>query len=116
MDTGYEPLGLEFEKALTVLTTVIHKRPGAAVTDAGLKACYLDQGPPAIRGYPGIGVVLKEEHAILHDEKDELAYLQKLEYEPAHCCSTVSLYDSYDCVRKGRWEASWTIPGRGKGR
>jgi D-serine deaminase-like pyridoxal phosphate-dependent protein len=44
MDTEYNNFGLDFQNALTVLTTVIHKRPSFAVTDAGMKVCSTMEG------------------------------------------------------------------------
>jgi len=116
MDLEYNKLGLKFEQALTVLTTVIHKRDGFAVTDAGLKTCGADQGLPEIKGYPDIAVVLNEEHGKLSDANNALRLGQKIEYLPGHCCSTVNLNDEYYCVRGGYLEAIWPIPGRGKSR
>ena len=51
MDTDYDRLGLSFKDALTVLAQVIHKRPGFAVTDAGLKVCAPDGGASIKRAY-----------------------------------------------------------------
>lgn len=113
MDHRYGKLGLEFENALTVLATVIHKRPGFAVTDAGSKVCSTDGGVPEIYGYQGINIVLNEEHGIIKDVKDELGYLQKVQYIPGHCCTTVNLHDRYYCVRNGLLEAVWPVAGRG---
>jgi len=121
MDTDYIKLGLGFETALTVLTTVIHKRPGFAVTDAGLKVCCTANGNPAIRALRTAPIIsntsvitLSEEHGTLADPGDALSYLQKLEYVPSHCCSTVNLHDYYYCVRGGLLESVWRITGRGK--
>lgn len=114
MDLEYNKLGLKFRQALTVLTTVIHKRDGFAVTDAGSKTCGTDQGLPALKGYPEIAVTLNEEHGLLKDVNDRLRPGQKVEYLPGHCCSTVNLNDAYHCVRDGYLEAVWPIPGRGK--
>ena len=116
MDLEYNKLGLMFENSLTVLTTVIHKRDGAAVTDAGSKSCGTDQGLPAIKGYPRISVALNEEHGRLHDAGNQLRLKQKVEYIPGHCCSTVNLNDNYYCVRGGYLEAVWPILARGKTR
>lgn len=116
MDTVYDKLNLGFENALTVLTTVIHKRPGLAVTDAGLKVCGVDQGLPTVKDHESLGIVLNEEHGKIADTGDELRYLQKLEYIPAHCCSTVNLHDEFYCVRGGLLAAVWPISGRGKSR
>jgi D-serine deaminase-like pyridoxal phosphate-dependent protein len=116
MDTVYNQLRLGFKNALTILATVIHKRPGFAVTDAGLKVCTTEQGPPEIKGCPDIKIheELSEEHGVLVDGKDDLKYLQKIEYIPSHCCTTVNLHDQYYCVRNGLLEAIWPIAGRGR--
>ena len=114
MDTDYDQLGLGFEKVLTVLTTVIHKRPGLAITDAGQKVCCITKGPPEIKGHHELSAVLSEEHGRIPDKADEFHYLQKIEYIPSHCCTTVNLHDSYYCMRKGLWETTWPIAGRGK--
>ena len=116
MDTDYERLGLCFEKSLTVLATVIHKRHGTAITDAGQKVCCKTMGLPIIKDHPGLGISLAEEHGIIKDEQDELNYLQKIEYYPSHCCTTVNLHDYYYCVRGGLLEAVWPVAGRGKSR
>jgi D-serine deaminase-like pyridoxal phosphate-dependent protein len=116
MDTVYNEVGLAFENALFVLATVIHKRPGVAVTDAGQKVCTLDQGLPRVRGREHLTVKLHEEHGLVADEKDELKYLEKIEYIPSHCCTTVNLHDRYCCVRNGLLEGMWPVTGRGKSR
>jgi 3-hydroxy-D-aspartate aldolase len=116
MDTVYNELGLSFENALFVLATVIHKRPGVAVTDAGQKVCTLEQGLPRVRGREHLSVKLHEEHGLVADEKDELEYLEKIEYIPSHCCTTVNLHDRYHCVRNGLLEGTWPVAARGKSR
>jgi len=114
MDTDYSKLNLEFKQALTILATVIHKRPGVAVCDAGQKACCRVVGPPTIVGLPDAVVSLSEEHGTITDTRDELKYLQKIEYIPSHCCTTVNLYDYYHCFRGNVLEAVWPIEGRGR--
>jgi len=114
MDTDYNRLGLPFKNALTVFTQVIHKRPGFAVTDAGLKVCSPDGGMSTVKDHPEAILVLNEEHGNIIDEKDELKYLQKIEYIPSHSCSTVNLHDEYYCVRNNILEAIWPISARGK--
>jgi D-serine deaminase-like pyridoxal phosphate-dependent protein len=117
MDSVYSRGGLPFGCSLSILSTVIHKRPGAAVTDAGLKVCTTDHGFPSIKGRPELKITgLSEEHGRIADPRDELEYLQKIEYIPSHCCTTVNLHDQYYGVRKGRLEALWPISGRGKSR
>jgi len=109
IDTVYDELGLGFKSALTVYTTVIHKRKGMAITDAGVKVCTSDQGIPKIKGYPHLKLQLHEEHGLILDEKNELEYMQKIEYVPSHCCTTVNLHDHYYCVRNGLLESVWHI-------
>lgn len=114
MDTDYNRVGLPFKNALTVLAQVIHKRPGFAVTDAGLKVCSADGGSSTIKNYPDASLVLNEEHGNITDTKNQLHYLQKIEYIPSHCCSTVNLHDYYYCVRNNYLESIWPISARGK--
>ena len=116
MDTYYNELKLDFQNALTILTTVIHKRPGVAITDGGMKVCSVENGPPIIKNYSHIRPFkgLSEEHGLFADDKDELKFKQKIEYIPSHCCTTVNLHDQYYCIRRGILEAIWPITGRGK--
>jgi len=115
MDSVYSRAGLPFKNSLTILVTVIHKRPGVAITDAGLKVCSVDQGPPSIKDYTHLRTVdeLSEEHGPILDGNDELKYLQKIEFIPSHCCTTINLHERYHCVRNGLLEAIWPITGRG---
>jgi 3-hydroxy-D-aspartate aldolase len=116
MDTIYERLGLDFKNSLSILATVIHKRPGMAVTDTGLKVCSVEHGPPRIKNYPHLKFhdELSEEHGTIIDSRDELTYLQKIEYIPSHCCTTVNLHDYFYCIRNGYLESVWPISARGK--
>jgi len=117
MDTDYGMLGLGFMNSLTVLTTVIHKRPGFAVADAGLKVCCQEKGAPVIKGGLDVSVIrLCEEHGNLRDDNDQLSYLQRLEYIPSHCCSTANLHDNYYCVRNGMLEMVLPVAARGRSR
>jgi 3-hydroxy-D-aspartate aldolase len=116
MDNVYSRANLPFANALTILTTVIHKRPGMAITDAGLKVCTTEQGPPTIKGNPNLKTAgqLSEEHGQIVDEQDELRFLQKIEYIPSHCCTAVNLHDRFYCVRDGILEAIWPVSARGR--
>ena len=113
MDSDYGGLELGFGQALSVLTTVINKRTGNAITDAGIKVCCQEKGVPVLKDYPELSVKLNEEHGKIIDEMDKLKYLQKLEYIPSHCCATVNLHDNFYCVRKGLLEAIWPVSARG---
>jgi len=113
MDTDYDRLDLGFKNSLSILTTVIHKRPGAAITDAGKKVCCQEEGSPVIKDYPGLFAKLNEEHGNIADENDELKYLQKIEYIPSHCCTTINLHDNYYCIRSGLLEMVLPVSARG---
>ena len=54
MDTHYAQLGLPFQQALEVETTVlsVSAANGWAVLDAGLKSFGMDHGNPEVRGWP----------------------------------------------------------------
>jgi 3-hydroxy-D-aspartate aldolase len=114
MDRTYGRLKLDFQNALTLVTMVIHKRPGIAITDAGWKVCTSEFGLPILKDHPHLEVKLNEEHGIILDEKDELKYLQKIEYIPSHGCTTINLHDRYYCIRNNYLEAIWPISARGK--
>ena len=93
MDATYRHLGLPFQNSLYLLTTVVSRREGLTVVDAGVKTCGVDQGMPA----PEFGQVEKivdsEEHFQLHGYTETPAVGEKLRLIPAHCCSTVNLHD-----------------------
>jgi len=116
MDTTYRDLGIEFDTALSVLATVIHKRPGMAVTDAGMKACSVDMGQPRIKGHEALEVALHEEHGVVRDPHDRLERNMKVEYIPGHCCTTVNQNDRYHCIRNGVLEDIWPVTARGRTR
>ena len=52
MDSAYHAVRPEFGCSLSVLCTVISRRPGHYVLDAGSKAISQDFGKPAIKGHP----------------------------------------------------------------
>ncbi|MBN2456262.1 MAG: DSD1 family PLP-dependent enzyme [Sedimentisphaerales bacterium] len=103
MDDWNKKYGLDFEQAITILTTVI-SRPveDRAVTDAGLKAISTDHGLPRIINRKGITVqALNEEHGklTLSGQACELAAGDKLEIAPTHGCTTIPLYDKYIAIK-----------------
>ena len=118
MDTTYTKLaGLDFEYALTLLTTVI-SRPTLerAVVDAGLKEITKEFGMPQVKDVEGATLQsLSEEHGTLRLEKTvDLKIGDKIELIPSHCCTTVNLHDKYYCLRDDMVEAVWNIAARGK--
>lgn len=114
MDCAYHAVQPEFACALSILATVISRRPGRYILDAGSKAISRDFGTPVIKGRPGDKVAkLSEEHATV-DALDEANIGERREVLPAHCCATMNLHRSCVAVRGGRVEAVWPIEASGR--
>lgn len=118
MDAQYKKLGMPFECALTVLTTIISRpRPGGAVGDSGLKVITRDFGMPEVVGWPGVKILgLSEEHTRLEVEEPQpdLKPGAKIELIPSHGCTTYNLHDYVFATRNDVVEAVWRIAGRGR--
>lgn len=93
MDSTYRSLSLPFKNSLFVLTTVVSKREGLTVVDAGVKTCGVDQGMPALYNGQAGEIVASEEHFQLHNYTEKCEVGEKIRLIPAHCCSTVNLHD-----------------------
>lgn len=115
MDAAYHAVRPEFACSLSVLTTVISRRSGWYVLDAGSKAISQDFGKPAIKDHPGERVVkLAEEHTKVEDEGRGPVLGERREVHPAHCCATMNLHRRCVAMRKGRVEAVWDIEASGR--
>lgn len=115
MDCAYHDVRPEFGCALSVLATVISRRPGWYVLDAGSKAISRDFGTPVIKGRLGETVVkLAEEHTRVDTADLGVRVGDRREVLPAHCCATMNLHRSCIAVRKGRVEALWPIEASGR--
>jgi D-serine deaminase-like pyridoxal phosphate-dependent protein len=116
MDTHNAYYGLDFEQAITVLTTVISRpEKERAVTDAGMKSLSTDNGLPICKE-PGIVVsMLNEEHGHLRIETPDhpVSVGNKIEIVPSHGCTTIPLYDRYVVVRNDYVESVIDIRARG---
>ena len=117
MDASYQKLGLGFECALTVLTSVI-SRPtrDRAVCDAGMKAITNEFGLPVVKDLPDVKLArLSEEHGRLElQEASDLRVGDKIELIPSHGCTTINLNDRFYGLRDGRVEVVWPIAARGR--
>ncbi|MCC7263568.1 MAG: DSD1 family PLP-dependent enzyme [Candidatus Latescibacteria bacterium] len=118
MDVAYGKLGLGFDHALTVLTTVISRpSPERVITDAGLKSLTPEHGLPVVKGHPELEChALSEEHGRLRtlQGSSELQVGELLEFIPGHGCTTINLHDQLYAMRAGKLEAIWPVAGRGK--
>jgi D-serine deaminase-like pyridoxal phosphate-dependent protein len=118
MDWTYHLTAPEFERALTVLTTVISTPTrNRSIVDAGYKAASTDSGMPILKDVKGYKYQSAgDEHGILTPEEPsrELKIGEKLELYPSHCDTTINLYDIYYSIRDGQVEEIWPIAARGK--
>lgn len=116
MDTAYAKLDIPFEKALTVLGTVLSRpNPALCVADCGHKACTMDHGNPAVVGIEGATVLfLSDEHASIAVPPD--APLQpgdRIQLWPSHIDPTINLHDILYAVEDERIVDVWPVAARG---
>ena len=125
MDAEYAGIGgpdggeyRDFAQALTVVATVISRRPGVAIVDAGYKAFATDRPfTPVPVNLPGVTYGWAgDEHGRLDltNADCDLRVGDRVEFVPPHCDPTVNLYDSIHALRGDRVEGVWPIAARGK--
>jgi len=118
LDSRYYAKQTDFNRALTVLATVISQPvDDYIVVDAGSKALSQDGGMPEVKDLPGAKLArMWEEHGKIEMAAPipELKVGDKIEIYPSHVCTTVNLYGRYFAVRNDRVEAIWEISSRGK--
>lgn len=115
MDVAYHVACPEFACSLSILTTVVSRRGGWYVLDAGSKAISQDFGKAAIKGRPEEHLVkLAEEHARVEDDGKGPKLGELREVLPAHCCATMNLHREVVAVRNGVVEAVWAIEASGR--
>lgn len=114
MDCAYHSVRPEFGCSLSILTTVVSRRPSWYVLDAGSKAISRDFGMPVVKNLAADRIDrLSEEHARVLSESP-LSVGQHVEVLPAHCCATMNLHRQCVATRKGRIEAIWPIEASGR--
>lgn len=116
MDTAYAQLDIPFEKAFSVLGTVLSRpQPNLCVGDNGHKACTVDHGNPEVKGIDGARVLfLSDEHATIAIPEDcPLRPGDRIELWPSHIDPTVNLHDVLYAVDGDRVVDVWPIAGRG---
>jgi D-serine deaminase-like pyridoxal phosphate-dependent protein len=115
MDAVYQSLRPEFPATLTILATVVSRRPGQFVLDAGSKAISKDFGTPAIKDRPQDKVIkLAEEHTIVATPDDAVRIGDRFQVLSAHCCATMNLHRTCYGMRGGFVEATWPIECSGR--
>ena len=124
MDAHYRSIGGEhsetfsdFGTSLSVLTTVISRAQGRAITDGGNKSLSTDESMPAPKGLTGVAYRPGgDEHGIivLKNPNRDLQVGEKVEFVPGHCDTTVNLHNVFFGVRKGIVESVWPVEARGR--
>ena len=115
MDCAYHAVRPEFGCALSIMATVISRRPGRYVLDAGSKAISRDFGTPIIKNRSQDRVIkLAEEHTIVETTDPAVQVGDRAEVIPAHCCATMNLHRNCVALRRGRIEALWPIEASGR--
>jgi D-serine deaminase-like pyridoxal phosphate-dependent protein len=115
MDAAYHAVRPEFACSLSIVATVISRRPAWYVLDAGSKAISQDFGKPIIKGHENERVLkLAEEHTKVEDDGQGPRVGERRQVIPAHCCATMNLHRTVLAVRKGRVEAEWPVEASGR--
>src|SRR5439155_26589592 len=115
MACAYHAVRPEFGCALSILCTVVSRRPGRYVLDAGTKAISKDFGTPVVKGRPQDRVGrMAEEHTRVETDDPAVRVGDRLEVLPAHCCATMNLHRTCIGVRGGRVEAVWPVEASGR--
>jgi D-serine deaminase-like pyridoxal phosphate-dependent protein len=126
MDLDYNQIGgqdgpvyQDFRNALTVITTVVSRRPGVAIVDGGYKAFSTDRPfRPKAKEAALADVPFAwggDEHGRLDLTKAQRDVVlgERIEFIVPHCDPSVNLYDSIYCLRGDRVEDTWKIAARG---
>ena len=104
----------DFEVSLYVLATVMSRRPGIAIVDAGLKAVSLGNGLPQVMGGGAVYKRFADEHGVLAPAGPPLPDLgHQVRLIPVNCDPTVNLYDHLVGVRNGEVNEVWPVEARG---
>ena len=108
----------DFSTSLTIMTTVLNDQyAGKATSDAGAKACTINQPWPLIKGESGMTYRSGSDEfgTITYGESPSKTYRvgDKLEVVVSHCDPVVNLYDQVYAVRNDKVEAVWPISARG---
>jgi D-serine deaminase-like pyridoxal phosphate-dependent protein len=105
-----------FDIAVTVLTSIQNQTGKKEFTaDAGTKAIATGDGKPEVKGFPKIRFrVINEEHSQLKTIGTNLEIGQKIEFIPAHVCTTINLYDFIHVIKDNEYIGKWQILARGK--
>lgn len=115
MDNFHGAMVGEFENAVTVLATVISRRPDRVIVDAGNKS----MGAPALASIKGRNLAnfrFDEEHGIFAaTPADGPAVGDVVELIPGYAPGTVNWYDAYHVIEDDKVVDIWPVIPRGPG-
>jgi D-serine deaminase-like pyridoxal phosphate-dependent protein len=115
MDTEYANTCKDFERALTVLGTVISKTEGErVVVDAGLKSISGEHGMPVVKAHEGLRLrKLNAEHGIIDvlDSSVPLDVGDTMEIWVHYSDATVNLHERMYGIRNGKVEEILRLQG-----
>jgi D-serine deaminase-like pyridoxal phosphate-dependent protein len=112
MDSHYARLGLPFQQALRLLTTVLSVADGHAVCDGGLKSLGMDHGDPTIDGAEVF--FCSDEHiTFVPGEGGHPAVGDRLRVTPAHVDPTVAMHEVVWVVEDDDVVDRWPVDLRG---
>lgn len=115
MDAIYSTIRPEFEPSLTVLATVISRRPGLYILDAGTKAISKDFCLPTIKGKPDEKVIkLSEEHTRVECTGPLPEIGETREVITGHCCGTMNLHREVVAIRNQAIVGKWPVEASGR--
>ena len=114
MDASYARLGLVFEQAMFVASSVISVKNDRVVTDCGVKSLAMDQVPPYFADHPGAALSFSEEHTSLFLKNSGYRIGDRLLMVPGHCCTTNNCFEKIVLIKNGTAEHVWPIVSRGK--
>ena len=115
MDVEYAGVqGVDFENALTLLSTVVSVRDEVAILDAGYKSLSSDAGAPRAIGVDGTFSFAGDEHGkITSAGPSPLRVGDLVHLIPSHCDTTINLHDEYVVHAGGAVVERWPIAARG---
>ena len=125
MDAQYMAIGgatnaerySDFEPSLTILTTVLNDQYDKRVTtDAGAKACTINQPWPIVKGETGMSYRSGSDEfgTLIYDNPSRTYHVgDKIELIVSHCDPVVNLYDQMYATRGDQVEAIRQIAARG---
>jgi D-serine deaminase-like pyridoxal phosphate-dependent protein len=115
MDTEYTKTCNDFERALTVVGTVISKTEGErVVVDAGLKSISGEHGVPVVKSHDGLRLrKLNAEHGIIDilDPSAPIEVGDTIEIWVHYSDATVNLHERMYGIRKGEVEEVLRLQG-----